>query len=877
MLAPALLAALLSLVAAGEDAAPLPPPAAEQPPPLLQDPILLDFVQAPYPAEALAAGLEATVHLSIEIDAAGAVVDVQVIGPAGHGFDEAAVEAARAFRFSPALDASGPVPVIVEFAYGFVLDSATRPGAVPEPCAAGSTEAVAEPNLEVRVQEMGTRRPLSAFPVEVLASDRSGVSDAEGWVRFQGVAPGTWAIRAAQAGYDPVERSVEVVEDQVTTLTLWVRNQAYRDDEIVGVYQRRQEEVTRRTLTVEQVRRIPGTFGDPVRVIQSLPGAARSPFSTGLLIIRGANPEDSAVYVDGIRIPIVYHLDGVLSVINAALVESVDYLPGGYGVRYGRSTGGVVDVRSKHSYPEDHVVHWTTDVLHSGGLVEGRLGREGRWGYALGARRSYVDAFIPLFTRDSGYVVRPRWYDYQVKVERIGTGEGRVSVFLFGFRDRLDVSTPEDVAQGPDRDAQGDLGLRYSTHRLAVSWQRDLGRDWALEVVPSVGVDFGEGSVGGSFDGQETQWILELRAEAPWTPSEHLSLTPGLDFLGGSYRFDVGLPFDPSMMGEYDPLGEREPYSLSDSGWAWGPGVFCEADLRPLSDPARLRLTPGIRVDDVRITGGFHDLVWEPRLGIGFRPVARALLKGSAGIYHQPPQPMEMYRPDGLVDLRHERATSVTAGLEVDVGAASHVEIEGFWKWMDDLVVMAREFDSLDDPYFTNAGVGRVRGAEVMLRRDPVGPLHGWLSYTLSRSERRDWPDEDWYRFDFDQTHILVAVAGWRLPRDVELSTRFQWVTGNPTTPYTGGVYDIDQAYYWGYSTAPRNSERLPDYLALDLKVEKLLTFRTWQLSLYVDLLNVVRGVNPEFVVYEYDYTDSAYVRGLPFIPNPGFSAEVHF
>ncbi|MBN1335243.1 MAG: TonB-dependent receptor [Deltaproteobacteria bacterium] len=873
MLALCLLLGLLVPCAALAEGTDAPTPALDEPLPILQEPVLLDFVQAPYPPEALAMGMEGTVHLAIEVDADGAVVSVEVIAPAGHGFDEAALEAARSFRFSPALDASGPVPVIVEFAYGFVLDSASRPGARPE--AQEVPEADAPVNLEIRLREMGTRRPLAGFQVE--GEGFTGLTDDEGWARFQGVPPGTWTLRAARGGFDPVERSVEILANQVTTLDLWVRNPSYRDDEIVGVYQRRQEEVTRRTLTVEQVRRVPGTFGDPIRVIQSLPGAARSPFSTGMLVIRGANPEDSAVYVDGVRIPFIYHLDGMLSVVNADLVESVDYLPGGYGVRYGRSMGGVVDVRTQHTFPEDHVAHWTTDILHSGGLVEGRAGPGDRWGYAIGARRSYIDVFIPLFTKGSGYVVQPRWYDYQVKVERLELAHGRFSFFLFGFRDRIDVSTPDDVAQGPDRDAQGDLGAIYGTHRLAVSWQRDLSDDWALEIVPSLGVDLADGSVSGSMDGRETQWLLELRAEAPWTPSDHLTVRPGLDFIGGRYDFEVGLPFDPSMMGDYDPLGEREPYALSDSGWVWGPGVFLEADVRPLADPDRLRLTPGLRMDDVRITGGFHDLAWEPRLGLGFRPVPRTLLKASAGLYHQPPLPMEMYRPDGEVDLVHERAVSATVGVEQEVGQAFRVEVEGFHKTLDDLIVFAREMTSMDDPYFFNAGVGRVYGAEVMLRRDPVGPLYGWLSYTLSRSERRDWPSEDWYPFEFDQTHILVAVGGWRLPRDFELSTRIQYVTGNPTTPYAGGVYDVDQAYYWSYSTAPRNSERLPDYFAVDLKVEKLLTFRTWQLALYVDLLNVVRGVNPEFVIYNYDYTESAYVRGLPFIPNPGFSAKVHF
>ncbi|MBM4391249.1 MAG: energy transducer TonB, partial [Deltaproteobacteria bacterium] len=97
-------------------------PAEAELPPLTRDPALLEFVQAPYPEAAKAAKIEGTVILAIEIDAQGAVTRVEVAQSAGHGFDEAAVEAARAFKFSPAEDAAGPVPVAIEFAYGFVLD-----------------------------------------------------------------------------------------------------------------------------------------------------------------------------------------------------------------------------------------------------------------------------------------------------------------------------------------------------------------------------------------------------------------------------------------------------------------------------------------------------------------------------------------------------------------------------------------------------------------------------------------------------------------------------------------------------------------------------------------------------------------------------------
>ncbi len=877
-------------VAPGEppaDPAQAPPPE-EELPPLVKEPQLLDFVEAPYPAEARQQGVEGTVLLALEIDETGAVVSAEVLEPVGHGFDEAALEAVVQFRFSPAEDEQGPVPVIIEFAYGFVGDIAAHEGAhadvQADEQAAEEIQAELPVNLEGQLTEMGTKRTLRDFPVLLPELELSTSSDDQGWFRFHGVPPGSHALRVAQPGFDPIERQVEVVADEVTTVKLWLRNKSYRQDELVGVYQRQKEEVTRRTLSVEQVRRVPGTFGDPVRVIQSLPGAARSPFSTGLLVIRGANPEDSGVYVDGIRIPLIYHLDGILSVINSDLIESVDYLPGGYGVRYGRSMGGAIDVNTKHSFPEEsHKFSWTTDILHSGGLLTGRLGKEKRWGYAVGGRRSYIDLFIPLFTKDSGYTIKPRWFDYQLKLDRLDLNAGRFSIFLFGFQDLLEVATPSDVAQGTDQDTQGDMSMLYSTHRLIVDWERSLGETLSFRVTPSFGVDLGSGNMGDSFDGSETQWLVELRAELPWEPSEHLTITPGTDFIAGPWQFDVSLPFDPSIMADYDPIGEREDWAIQDHGWVWAPDSFIEADIRPLRDPEKLLITPGLRMNYSWLTGGFKGLAWDPRLAVILKPHDSSTLKASTGIYHQPPMPTELYRPDGNVELDYEYAISTTLGWEQFFTPAFNADIEFFYKWLDSLIVFANELDSMDDPYYFNEGVGRVYGMEVMLRREAVDRFFGWISYTLSKSERADYPEESgqwdpqWYPFQLDQTHILVAVGGLQLPYDFEISTRIQFVTGNPYTPYAGGIYDIDQGFYWAYSTADYNSQRLPNYFAVDLRISKLYTFRRWQLSSYFDLLNVVRATNPEFVIYNYDYTEEAYVRGLPFIPNPGVDIEIYF
>jgi hypothetical protein len=59
--------------------------------------------------------------------------------------------------------------------------------------------------------------------------------------------------------------------------------------------------------------------------------------------------------------------------------------------------------------------------------------------------------------------------------------------------------------------------------------------------------------------------------------------------------------------------------------------------------------------------------------------------------------------------------------------------------------------------------------------------------------------------------------------------------------------------------------------------VDKLFAFKRWQLEVFLDLLNVARGTNPEFTLYNYDYTEQTWIRGLPFVPSPGFQAEFNF
>ena len=158
---------------------------------------------------------------------------------------------------------------------------------------------------------------------------------------------------------------------------------------------------------------------------------------------------------------------------------------------------------------------------------------------------------------------------------------------------------------------------------------------------------------------------------------------------------------------------------------------------------------------------------------------------------------------------------------------------------------------------------------------NPNDPLDSEVAYTVSRSERKDRPDEPWRLFRYDQTHILTLVASYKLPWwGLEVGLRFRYVTGNPTTPIDGGLRNT-QGQTWTSIQGERFSARLPDFHQLDLRIDKTFTFNRWKLGLYLDIQNLYNQANTETLVYGgRQLYQSAPITGIPFFPNIGVRAD---
>lgn len=837
----------------------------------LTPPRLVEFVEADLPEEAPDAEDQVAVEMDLTIDREGRVNDVEVVESTNPVFDESAIEAARQFVFEPARRGETPIPSVIRYRYVFE----TRPP--PEEPAPSD-----EPQRGVlagRVLAMGSGEPLADATVSILSEDgnvtRRARTDAEGAFRFADLPPGVYRVRVEGEGLDPIDEREDVRSGEETLLTYRLDAAEAAAESAApaeatfsaqAVVERPPREVTRRTIGKEELTRIPGTRGDALRAVELLPGVARPPFSAGLLIIRGSSPGDSEVFFDGTTVPLLYHFGGLTSFVNSRLLEQIDFYPGNFSARYGRKVGGILEVKSRDPATDEFHGLLDLNVLDVSALAEGPVGEDASVAVAL--RRSHIDFLFNEIVPAGAFdvVAAPVYWDYQAFAAWRPTSRDRFFFKLFGSSDRFEVILGE--ANETDPDIRGGVDLSTQFHYAQAGWERKLSDDVDQDLQLRVGPTLARFGVGDDirFEGD----FLDVYGRGEWRArlNDRVRLIWGVDVL--YVPFDIRFRGPPPRQGEgtpNDPLSTSDNITANVTGAAFQPGFYLESDMRPWEP---LRVVLGMRVD---YFAEIDEFVFDPRLVSIYSLNDDWRLKAGVGIYSQPPDFQESAEEVGNPDLEPFHALHVSAGFEHDFTDQIELGVEGFYKHLWDRVI---ETQGGLPPGFENGGLGRIYGVEVLGRMTPGGdiPMFGYVSYTLSRSERRDRPGDRWRLFDFDQTHIFTMAAVYKLPKNWEVGATLRLVSGNPRTPIIGSLYDSNALVYRPVFGRV-NSERNPLFNRLDFRVEKKWVFDAWKLAVYLDVQNLYNADNPEGRIHNFDFSRSEPVRGLPLLPSLGVRGEM--
>jgi len=391
------------------------------------------------------------------------------------------------------------------------------------------------------------------------------------------------------------------------------------------------------------------------------------------------------------------------------------------------------------------------------------------------AERGLFPGELPLVTSsDVGdFFPIPRYDDYQARLQISMRRDEELSATFLGSDDHLRRTIPEsDPAD--ERTQNTDDSYR----RLYVRYTRLLPDGSSFFVTPSVGVDhssslsrFGDTNVSLVQD----TWQYAVRGGYRRRLGARAILSFGIDAQARhtSSRRDGSVNLPPRE-GDIVVFGQRPSGEIASDRWtadivSVAPYLLSEITL------GRLTVTPGLRFEPTLIEGdhqlpysditppvgysrldlprnpGVGDVLgWapNPRLSLSFRVLPRLTLMAGGGIYGQPPDPEDMSPVFGNPALNLSRATHVSGGFSWKLRPTLVFETVGFWKRLDELVSRSALPSPPVAQALTQDGRGRTFGVQALLRQELVRGFFGWVTYTYSRSERRDHPTSDWRLFD---------------------------------------------------------------------------------------------------------------------------------
>ena len=737
----------------------------------------------------------AQVQLVLLVDERGVVVSASVVSGEEPFLDLAVAAALRAV-LNPAQAGGFPVAVHIPLEVTFQ----------PPPVALEGT---------VRLSGGGGQALAGAT---VQAGGQSVTTTVDGRFRFRGLPPGPirLEVTAPAVRLDPVD--LVLAAEEVASVTLWAQPLGV-DPGIVGVYSRRRTEIARRSLDAAELRSMPGALGDPLRALVNLPGTTRSPLETGWLLVRGGEPRNTAVYVDGVRVPLVYHLGGYTSVLHPALIDRVEFLPGGGSVRYGRSLAGTVNVvtRAPAAAPEARA---GANLVFAGIYGSAPIGKNGT--FSASARRSYLDAVLTPVLPDGAGSSIPRFWDWQA---RVGMGRDH-TLYGFGYADTLSLPTGDG----------GTATLEVATERLHHTSRIEVeGR--TLRVSPFLAwenlrfdvEDWGQVS-------RREHWGGGLRAELEDDGRGPMGTTAGLD----AEAFAATL--------RSDEVQRTAAVAMPD----------LYADLRFGEGTV---FTAGLRLDTLVVADQPVRAGLSPRLSARLPLGPRAMIEAEAGVRHEPPAwELVLGLPEGAaLELDESWGGSVTATWEE---GPVDLTVEAYARHMSRITGVEAD-GSVDQ------GEGRAFGLEGSAAW-AFGRFTAMGRVALSRSERREDVGLAWLPSTYDQPVTLGLVGSADLGRFWTLAGRFRYATGTYVGAETLSVVD---ALTQSNREVEPVQNRVEDYHTLDLKAAKRFVFRTWRLDAFLDVQNVYNHRVPEPVVT--GFSDLVFEGlGFGFMTLPIFGVE---
>jgi len=671
----------------------------------------------------------------------------------------------------------------------------------------------------------------------------------------------------------------------VTTLFL-LTNGAHADEQqrtsrdtldkviVIGEHE---SEATEPTQQTEKLLKIPGSFGDPLQAIYSLPGVVQSEEAGGAPAVRGSGPDDNAFLIDFLPAGYVFH-DFGFSIFNENLLRDFGVKTAGFGSRYGKATGAIFDVSLRE--PRQQPWAYTVDAsfLRIGALAEGQL--TDSQALYISARESMIHLLLKLRAdaiedeEDISFREYPRARDYQIKYSWAVDAHNRLSVLGLGAQDEAEIGlgTESDIAL-IDPGVAGNARIKTGFNSIGVNWIYDDGVNRLRTALGYLDEERRLSSGGGAEYSNSDVTRTTIKSHYDRVLGDAHIAAIGGEYQTAKYEYDLYFRFRSCTNFTPDCRVNRGPLvSAQDSTTINAAEAFVE-DRWQIA--RALAVTVGVHATQ---NDYLDETYFEPRAGAEWQVNSSWQLHSSWGKYHQLPRIGQIIPVFGNPMLVSPSATHYVLGV--------NNKLTGGWSWTSDIYY--KELDHLvvdvtTGQQYLNRATGTAYGAELMINKNRdenslttiSDRVYGWLALSLSKTKRHNELTDTTAVFEFDTPAIANLVMNYRINKMWETGLRWTLRSGLPYTPIVGNKPNPNFPGFFLPVYGDLNSARASPYHRLDIRLERELSLKSMQGSVYVDIINLYNRRNGGAVEYkpvaagssEYTLEEE---ESLPLLPSVG-------
>ncbi|RQO32964.1 hypothetical protein DBR39_23810 [Chryseobacterium sp. KBW03] len=641
---------------------------------------------------------------------------------------------------------------------------------------------------------------------------------------------GKYTIIISNPGYKDFEQQITVDKNIKIDLPLIQQEEVSKAiDEVVISGIKKDKNLTSaqmgtETLSIKSIEKLPVLFGekDVMKTIQLLPGIKSNGEGSSGFSVRGGATDQNLILLDEAPVYNASHLLGFFSTFNSDALKDASIIKGNSPAQYGGRLASVLDVKMKDGNNKDYNVNGGIGLISSRLSVEGPIQKE-KSSFIVSGRRTYADLFLK--TNKDYKDNKLYFYDLNLKANYQINENNRIYLSGYFGRDVLGLGDTFNT----------DWGNTTATLR----WNSII----SSKLFSNTSFIYSNYDYKISLKNDDTVFDLNSKIQ-DWNLKQDFTW-----FAGNKHSVRFGLQSIYHTLTPSSASGTTVSSFARNPRYSWENAVYINDDYKATE---KLTINYGLRLSMFSVLGGDTFNTYEngvitdskflekgkfgktytnlePRISANYRINEVSSVKGGYSRNTQNLHLLSNSNSGNPTDqwigssytVKPEISDQISMGYSRNFNNNNYeLNAEVYYKSMQNQIDFKNGaqigFDTGSDVESELLfGKGRAYGLELIAKKKS-GKLTGWISYTLSKTERKidGINNNEWYNARMDKTHDLSIVATYQLNQKWSLSGLFVYSTGNAVT-FPTGKYELNGQTIFQYSS--RNADRMPSYHRMDI------------------------------------------------------------